>query len=113
MKYITKHMITNDAAHMCMRDLSKANSKYALVCKVIFKDGSEDIETFERAQKQVEYLTPDGEIYSQDFDSNLFKEPFFSDKDLTERELKQGYEGWLISKSSESEISSIKWGRIK
>lgn len=102
---------TNDGIHAAMKDYAASFNKYSLIALVKFKDGEELIEEFERATKEVFYRVYDKEegLYSVEVHTSKYKEPFFSAKDVTCKELKEGYVAWL--KRINSSGFTITWSR--
>ncbi len=103
---------TNDQAHAAARTKASNLTKKELVCTVTFNDDSIDTETFKRAKKEFKYKTPDGDTYYQEYDSAMFFEPFFADRDLSKAEVKLGYDNWLKKVHGDNAIISIKWAMV-
>lgn len=103
---------TNDGMHNAMQDYAKSFNKPSLVATVKFEDGSEFTEEFEHATKEVYYRVFDKEegLYSVSIHTAKYREPFFSDKDLTQKELKQGFLQWL-EKNNKGVKFTITWNK--
>lgn len=92
-----KDFHTSEGMHSAMWDYAKLLNKPSLIAKVIFADGSEMIEEFEHATKEVFYRVSDKEegLYSVEIHTGKYKEPFFADRALSSKELKEGFINWL------------------
>ena len=111
MKPNRKEYFTDEGLHHAMESWARSQDKQSARAEVVFVDGSIFTDTFHRAKRLVKYKTHDGLTYWQDVDSSMFSEPYFSDNDVTLKELKTGFENWIKRNNPLDSIISIKWSK--
>ena len=106
---------TSEGMHSAMQSYADGKSLPTLQCVITFADGSTMQEEFERQTKPCFYRVHNKEegLYSIDIDTNVFKEPFFADRGMKQKELKQGFVDWLQKHNKPDEIKSIVWSYYK
>jgi hypothetical protein len=87
---------TNDGMHAAMRKWARTQMKKQLAVTVVFNDGSELTDLFERITRGEPYRTPDGELYEEPVDTALYWSQHLPGPDeLTQAQVKEAYAKWL------------------
>ena len=108
-KPVAKDYQTNDGMHAAMREWAKTQNKPTLRVQCQWTDSPDwYIDTFEPLTKEVEYKTPDGEVYTQTVDVAKY-EPCDLTEGLTAGKLRKHVNNWLISADPDVKVVKTIW----